>query len=289
MITEFKSRFRIIGTKFAVFLLATICACGAAAQDHQPLPQGGGLPGLGSLPGGMNGPGYLEFGGSHSGVSQSNPSWNDFYVRTMMSGGNNTLQLGAERQARWGASGWFFSGGLTRVLSENWFGELDFGTSLPGGFFLPKFRTDAYINRKLLSRKQLVTTFGFGYDKSKVQNNAIRGTVGAAYYLSAPWVLQGGVTFTKSNPGSVLTHTQYLAFTQGHDKEHFISVRGEYGREGYELIGPANGLFNFPIRGVSATWRQWVGFNWGFNAVVEHYRTPSYTRTGGTIGVFLDF
>ncbi len=269
-----------------VLLLAWALA--AQAQD-QTLPQGASLPVLGSLPGGFNGPGYLEVGGSHSGLTQNNRPWNDFYIRTVLSGGNNTLNLEADRDSRWGDHGWYFVGGLTRVLSENWFAQVNLGTSLPGGFFLPKLRVDGYINRKLLSRQQLVATAGIGFDKSKVQNHALRTSFGAAYYLNAPWVIQGGVTFTQSNPGGILAHTQYLAFTEGHEKEHYISVRGEFGREAYEITGPATGLFNFPIHGISGTWRQWIGFNWGINAAVDYYHTPSYSRAGATAGVFLDF
>ena len=120
-------------------------------------------------------------------------------------------------------------------------------------------------------------------------NSAARGQIGGAYYFERPFIVQGGVTFTRANPGSILARSQYLAVTQGHDKEHFITLRAEIGREGYELIGPQTALFYFVVHNYSANWRQWVGVNWGFNATFDHESNFSYRRNGGTLGLFLDF
>jgi YaiO family outer membrane protein len=278
------------GLAAAFLLMFLFSSARGYGQEHTAVAQGAGIPGLsGSMPFGLNGPGYIELGGSHSGVSSNNPSWNEFYAHAVMSGGKNTYDLNAARQSRWGDSGWFLSAGLTRILSENWYTELSAGTSPPGGFFLPKFRVDGALNRKLLSRKQLVANVGLGYDKSKIANKALRTTVGATYYFNRPWILQGGVSFTRSDPGAVLARSQFLAITEGHEKEHYISVRAEIGREGYELIGPAVSVFDFPVHNISASWRQWVGFNWGLTFTVNRDHTPYYTRTGGTAGIFLDF
>ena len=90
----------------------------------------------------MDGPGYIEVGGSHSSLTAGNPDWNDFYARAMLSGGRNIFTGEITREARFGDSGWFGDLGLTRTLSENWYAQLSAGGSA-GGFFLPKFRTDA--------------------------------------------------------------------------------------------------------------------------------------------------
>jgi YaiO family outer membrane protein len=141
-----------------------------------------------------------------------------------------------------------------------------------------------------------VASVGGGYDQSKTVNHDFRAQVEGAYYFAYPIVLQGGLTWTYANPGNILARSQYIAASQGHDKEHFISLRYEWGHEGYEVIGPPstsapafNVLFNFPVRTITGTWRQWVGPNWGLNFNVEHQQEPAYHRFGGTLGVFLDF
>ena len=284
--------------KTLILFFACLLPCALASAQSNPsstVAPGSSLPGLGGLPLGLDGPGYIETGGSHSGLSNGYADWNDFYVRGLVSGGNNAITGELSRQDRFGDSGWFYGLGLVRTLSENWYAQFSAGSSV-GGFFLPKFRTDGLINRKLLSRRQLVATAGVGFDKSKIVDNAVRAQVGAAYYFQYPIVLQGGFMWTHANPGDILARTQFVAATQGHDKEHFISIRYEWGREGYEVIGPPtavvpafNVAFDFPERTLSGTWRQWIGPNWGLNFNIEQHQEPAYHRLGGTIGVFLDF
>jgi YaiO family outer membrane protein len=243
----------------------------------------------------MDGPGYIEAGYSHNDLTGGYPTWNDFYMRGMMSGGHNAFTGEISHQDRFGDSGWFFGLGLTRTLSENWYAQVSAGGSA-GGFFLPRLRTDAFINRKLLRRRQLVVTAGGGYDQSKTIDHDWRAQAGAAYYFGFPMVLQGGFMWTHASPGNILARTQYLAINQGHDKEHFLSLRYDWGREGYEVIGaptllaPAfNVALDFPEHTITGTWRQWVGPNWGVNLNLEQHQEPAYHRYGGTFGVFLDF
>lgn len=285
--------------KALILFLASLISCafaGAQGTPNNTAAPGSSLPGLGALTLGMDGPGYLEIGGSHSGLTDGYAPWTDFYVRGMLSGGHNALTGELTREARFGDSGWFGGLGLTRTVSENWYVQFSAGGSA-GGFFLPRFRTDLLINRKLLHRRQLVATAGVGFDQSKTVDHDWRAQAGGAYYFDKyPVVLQGGLMWTHASPGNILARTQYLAVSQGHDKEHFISIRYEWGREGYEVLGPPTPLapaFNvaedFPEHTATVTWRQWVGPNWGVNFNIEQHQEPAYHRLGGTAGVFIDF
>lgn len=278
---------------FAVFILFLASALAISQDRGTTVPQGASIPGLGGLSLGMNGPGFIEFGGSYSHLGKTELAtpfapWGDAYLRGLMSRGSNALTGEIIRQVRYSDTGWYYNLGWNRTWSPNWFTEVSAGAST-GGFFLPKFRTDALINHKILPRRQLVLTGGIGYDKSKTVNNAARFQAGGTYYFERPFVLQGGVIWTHANPGGILARSQYLAVTQGHDKEHYISLRAEIGREGYELIGPQATLFNFVVHNYSANWRQWIGPNWGINLAFEHERNPSFHRYGGAIGIFMDF
>ena len=261
------------------------------AQDRsqQPIPQGSSLPGMASIPLGMNGPGFVELGGSYFNLTGTSPHWEDAYAKALISGGLNGISGEVSRQNRFGDTGWYYSFGWTRVWSENWYSELDFGTSTVDGFFLPKARVDALINRKVLPRKQLVLTLGAGYDRSKVGNFDYRGHLGATYYFSRPWIVQGGAIFTYARPGNILAPSGFLAVTHGHVKEHYITARANFGREGYEVINAGQTIVNFAFQDYSLNWRQWMAPNWGFSATAEYESKPVYHRAGGTIGLFLDF
>jgi len=282
----------------AGIFFACLCSCVLAAAQTTPttiVAPGSSLPGLGGITTNLDGPGYIEAGGSHSNLTGDYPNWNDFYMRGMISGGRNAFTGEITRENRFGDSGWFGTAGVIRTLSDNWYAQASAGASV-GGFFLPRYRVDGAINRKLLRRRQLVVTGGMGFDQSRTINRDIRGQAEATYYFGFPVVLQGGFMWTYSTPGDIVARTQYIAATEGHDKEHFISLRYERGREGYEVIGAPNVttsgynvVFDFPEQTIGATWRQWIGPNWGVNLNIEQHEETSYHRLGGTIGVFLDF
>ncbi|MFY9842792.1 MAG: YaiO family outer membrane beta-barrel protein [Terriglobales bacterium] len=294
-----KRTFVIVVRTIFIFTFACWFSCttaSAQATSNTTAAPGSSLPGLGALTFGMDGPGYIEAGYGHNSLTGDNPDWNDVYFRGMISGGRNAVTGELTREDRFGDNGWFGGLGLTRTLSENWYAQVSGGGSA-GGFFLPRFRADGLINRKLLHRRQLVVTAGVGFDQSKTVNNDERFQVSGAYYFEKyPVVLQGGLLWTHANPGDILARTQFIAATQGHDKEHFVSLRYEWGREGYEVLGaptaqaPAFDVaLDFPEHTASGTWRQWIGPNWGLNFNVEQHQEPAYHRIGGTIGLFIDF
>lgn len=266
----------ILGSSFAM-----------AQQEEAPVSPGSAVPGI-FFPGVGGGHGFIEAGGGHSALSPGNPSWTDGYLRAVFTGAVNTIQTEVTREDRYGDRGYYFTGGLTHVFNQDWYADVFAGTS-SYCFFLPKYRFDGFIHRKLLPQKQLILVMGGGYEKAKDVHSAFRLNPEANYYVRPSWVLQSGVIFTRGDPGAVTVHTQYFAITQGQNKSHFISVRGEYGREAWELIGPSSVLVDFPIHDVSATWRQWIAPNWGFNLTVERYNNYIFNRIGATAGLFLDF
>lgn len=281
--------------RFFAYSMMCLAAYAQSGSNVTAAP-GSSLPGLGGITLGLDGPGYIEVGGSHSSLSGANADWNDFYLRGSLSGGHNILNGELTREGRFGDKGWFYGLGVTRTLSENWFAQISAGGSAGGGFFIPRFRTDGLINRKFLRSRQLVVAAGLGFDQSKTVNHDLRGQIGAAYYFQFPVVLQGGLTWTHASPGNILARSQFITATEGHDKEHFFSLRYEWGREGYEVIGapslqiPAYSvLVDFPMHSISGTWRQWIAPNWGINLNVEQQQEPAYHRWGGTAGVFIDF
>src|SRR5882672_4507056 len=98
-------------------------------------------------------------------------------------------------------NGQFVSLGNVHNFNEDWFSNISLGFG-GDGFFLPEHRIDAFINRKWLDRKQLITTLGIGeYDAMDVHEDK-SVFLGATYYFETPWIVQGGVRFNESDPGS---------------------------------------------------------------------------------------
>ncbi|HVH89536.1 MAG TPA: YaiO family outer membrane beta-barrel protein, partial [Terriglobales bacterium] len=129
-----------------IFVGCILAAAGFAQDTGTAPPQAASIPGLGAIPFGLNGPGYIEVGGGYSDMyPRPFVPWKDAYVRILASGGRNTFSGEGSRQNRYGDVGWYYGAGITRDLSDSWFGDIHAGSSV-GGFFLPKLRFDSSIS-----------------------------------------------------------------------------------------------------------------------------------------------
>ena len=111
-----------------------------------------------------------------------------------------------------------FGAGDTYNFNSDWYGSLTVGSSA-GGFFWPRFRADGFINKKWRGRRQLITTLGFGYYAAKDAHRDHSFFVGSTYYFKKPWILEEGVRFNVSNPGSVFSPAGFIAVTQGRSQQ----------------------------------------------------------------------
>ncbi len=160
---------------------------------------------------------------------------------------------------------------------------------------LAQFRADAFLNRKWLERRNLITTVGLGWNDSRNGYSDYSGFLGASYYFDAPWIIQGGVRFNNSRPGNVTSTSSFLALTYGRQNDYFLTLRYGFGKEAYQVIGEGNTLVDFRSDIVSLNWKQWVQTGtatekgWGFDMTGEYYDNPTYSRTGIILGVFREF
>ena len=102
-------------------------------------------------------------------------------------------------------------------------------------------------------------------------------------------IVEGGVTWNNSMPGGVLSRYQFLAVTQGRERERYIVVRVAGGHEAYQLIAPTSPIADFASRSASLTVRQWLNPGWGLSLGAEIYSNSSYTRSAVTFGAFRQF
>jgi YaiO family outer membrane protein len=232
--------------------------------------------------------GFVEVGGNYHELTNGFGIWNGGYLRTVVSSRSHTFNGEIAGEREFGDTGVFLSAGDTFTFSPDWYGSLSLGTSV-GGFFYPRVRVDAFINRKLLESRQLIINFGSGYYAAKDVHRDYSASTGIAYYFSTPWIFETGARFTVSTPGNVFAPSGFVAITQGRHKRHYVVARAAFAHEAYEIVGPDTVLTDFVSQEASLTWRKWLGENWGINAVGEYYHNPSYERGGISFGIFKDF
>lgn len=231
---------------------------------------------------------YMEAGGSYYGLSSNLGHWSGGYARGVVSLGKHTWNGEINGEHEFGDAGVYMAAGDTYTINSDWYAALTLGSSA-GGFFWPRFRADGFLNRKWLANKQLISTFGFGYYAAKDVHRDHSFFIGTTYYFKSPWIVEDGVRFNVSNPGSVFSPSGFIAVTQGRDKKHYVTLNAEFGQEAYQLIGPSTVLTRFSSQTETLTWRQWVGKTWGFNLVANFYHSPFYHRGGGSFGFFKEF
>jgi hypothetical protein len=78
-------------------------------------------------------------------------------------------------------------------------------------------------------------------------------------------MVQGAVRWNRSMPGEVISQSQFVAVSRGRQGQRYLVFRAGTGREAYQALAPGEVLVDFPSRDVSATWKQWLGEDWGFN------------------------
>jgi len=231
---------------------------------------------------------YFEAGGDYLNLSNGFGYWVGGYARGVVTKGKNVWNGEVNGQHEFGDQGVYFAGGDTYTLNSDWYGSLTVGSSV-GGFFWPRFRGDAFLNKKWLERKQLITNFGFSYYAAKDPHRDHSFFAGTTYYFEKPWILEEGIRFNISNPGSVFSPAGFVALTQGRNRHHYVTFRAGFGKEAYQLIGPTVDLTDFSSQTLTITWRQWVGRSWGVNVVGDYYRSPFYQRGGSSFGFFKEF
>jgi YaiO family outer membrane protein len=267
--------------------LVVAAAGNLASVDPQTAPQqpGSDVP---SQTGPKQLTNYAEAGGDYLGLTNGFGHWAGGYARGAITQGNNIWNAEVNGQYEFGDAGVYVGAGDSYTFNPDWYGSLTIGSSV-GGFFWPRFRSDGFINKKWMNRKQLITTLGFGYYAAKDVHRDHSFFVGSTYYFTKPWILEEGIRFNVSNPGSVFSPAAFVAVTQGRNQQHYLTVRSGFGKEAFQLIGPTVALSDFPSQTLTVTWRQWVATNWGFNLVGDFYHSPFYVRSGASFGFFREF
>jgi len=233
--------------------------------------------------------GVVDVGGLYDVLTNGYPDWAGFFARgSLRFDARNTLGGEVSWLDEFGDRGWLFAATDVLVLDPRWSVSGGLGTSA-GGFFLPRLRIDLAVHRKWLAAANLVTSLGGTFVDSKDGHRDQAGEVDVAYYLSVPWVLEGGFRLNVSDPGTVIAPQGFVAVTFGREKERFLSLRVEAGREAYQLVGGNVSLVGFESQKATFTFRQWFASSWGGQLRAEYYHNPYYDRSGAELGGFWEF
>ncbi len=230
----------------------------------------------------------VELSAGYQRLSSGFGAWTDVTLHGTYSLTSHVIQTELSTNRRFGVSGSFISVGDTYTFNDDWFGSLaaGFGDS---AFYLPKYRVDAALSRKLLAQRNLVTTIGLGYYSAPTGYSDKSIALSAAYYFAVPFIAEGGVRLNYSYPGSVRTSQQFVAGTYGRSRQDLVTARYGWGSEGYLATTASSQLVDFRSDEISLAWRHWFAPSTGWLVSAGRYSNPSYQRSGVNVGLFHDF
>lgn len=232
---------------------------------------------------------YIEGGVQYAKLTAGYGYWFNQYLKTVIQKDeNNIWEVDALHGYEYGQTADYGLVQTTHNFNENWYGSLGAGIS-DNSIWVPKYYIGGSLARKFLKSKKLVGYLGFQSYWFRPIYKLETLNPGLIYYFNKPWVVEAGVYLNRSNPGSVDTAVGYIAVTQGRVGEHFLTLRGGWGREGYLPVIANSPIVGYPSWVVTGTWRQWVGKHWGWNIVGENYSNRFYNRYGVSFGLFKEF
>lgn len=230
----------------------------------------------------------LELSAGGQSLSAGFSNWRDLTLRGSYGVPRHLFQGEVSLNRRFDQNGAFAGVSDTYTFNEDWFGSVALGVG-DGAFYLPRYRVDAALYKKWLADRSLVSSVGVGYYDAPDGHTDRSLSLGAAYYFASPWIVEGGVRFNRSNPGSVRTQQQFVAVTYGRHKQDLVTARYGWGSEGYQTIAANTQLVNFDSREASVAWRHWFDAHTGVLVNANRYTNPSYRRSGINVGIFHDF
>ena len=266
---------RSIDLLFHAVMLVSLSATSANAQESE-----------------RHGWQWLDLSVAHHRLSADYAPWQETAFRGVYRQGDHLWGMDVLDADRFSERGLYAGVQDTVQLAPDW------RATLGGGMgenvnWLPRYRLDGFLHHTWGEARNWVTHLGLGEYKAHDVHRDRWGSIGMSAYMNhatwGPWVAQGEVRWTRSEPGPVTTRQQFVALTWGQHRSSQLTWRHGWGREGWQAIGDARLLQDFASRQDTLSWQHWIEPEWGIRLMAEHYRNDQYHRSGLTFGVFRDF
>jgi YaiO family outer membrane protein len=232
---------------------------------------------------------WVELAGRYHLLSNSYGDWKGGEAKACIGAGrSDVLLFYFLAQKTFGDDGVYGSVNDTHIWNDDWYSQLAVGAG-SGKFYFPDARVDASLSKKWLHSRSLVTTLGGGFSEAKDIHRDMYMLASVTVYLGDNFIAEAGTRITWSNPGTVQSERGFGVIIYGTDRNRYVTLRYEGGKEGYQPIGTLTTIVDFSSHEASLDWREWVGRNYGTVAKAEYYRNPFYLRNGLTFGLFYEW
>ncbi len=220
----------------------------------------------------------------HQKVSNDYGDWTGVYLRGVFPGTKQTFFTDVLALRGFREEG--FQGGIAHRYdwSDRWF-HLAGVNAGDGSPLFPRYRADALIGRRWGASRTIQTVAGASVVQSVEELKDVAALGAITWYAPRGFVLESGVRFNTSSPGSVKSHRVHGIAMYTPSSRRSFSVRGIAGTEGWQIVGAGTTLTQFSSQELSLAWRERIESKTAINLQLDGYRNPFYTRSGVTLGV----
>jgi YaiO family outer membrane protein len=226
----------------------------------------------------------IAVSGFHHRVSDGFGHWSGAAARLTLSGSRSAWFVDAKGQRAFGDEGVYGAVTFVGDLTSRVFVSAGLGSGT-GDFVFPDLRADAAVHLKLGSARRVVVFAGGTRVDAKLGFEDLATFGGLTWYASARAVLEIGGRVNWSDPGGVRSERVNASATLGRTGGRLVVLRGNAGREGYQLAGPGQVLRRFDSHEAEMVWQEPFARRWSLVLGGTWYHNPFYDRAGASIGL----
>jgi YaiO family outer membrane protein len=226
----------------------------------------------------------IAVSGFHHRVSDGFGHWSGAAARLTLSGSRSAWYVDAKGQRAFGDEGVYGAVTFVGDLTSRVFVSAGLGSGT-GDFVFPDLRADAAVHVKLGSARRVVVFAGGTLVNAKLGFEDLATFGGLTWYASSQAVLEIGGRVNWSDPGGVRSERVNASATLGRTGGRLVILRGNAGREGYQLAGPGQVLRRFDSHEAEVAWQEPLARRWSLVLGGTWYHNPFYDRAGASIGL----
>ena len=204
-------------------------------------------------------------------------------IRLRHATARDVWHLGVSRETRQSQTGWLGNISNTHTLDALWTSHLSATTSTDA-FFLPRYRFDGQLARKLGGPRAWVVTGSLMTSASRDDHSDVGAGVGVLRFLPAGFAVEGAVMWKRTLPEDFISRRQNAGITW-YQPQREVSVRGGFGEEGFQLISADSVLVGFDSHDVTVRWLEGVAGGLGIAVSATYYKNPAFHSTGYNVTV----
>lgn len=186
--------------------------------------------------------------------------------------------LGLSRESRLNESGFLGNVSNTHILSPVWTSHLGATTST-AAFFLPRYRFDAQLARKLGGPRAWVVTGSLMHSAARDDHSDVGAGIGLSRFLTRTLAVDASVMWKLIMPEDFIARRQN-AGVAWYTPQRELSVRAGFGEEGFQLVSADSVLVGFNSQDVTVRWLEWTSSTIGVAVSATYYKNPDYHSTG---------